>query len=538
MNNQTIDITKLRKSYYEIKPDPSNKDQSVAFGTSGHRGSSLFGTFNQMHIEAIVQAIVDYRKEANINGEIFLGMDSHALSLPAIISTIEVLAANEVSFYVDKNLNFDDKGGFTPTPVVSFSILENNKKFQNNLSDGIIITPSHNPPEDGGIKYNPPTGGPAESAITKWIEKKANNYILENNDKVKKIPFEKALKSHFVKRYNYIDYYVDALSQIINFDIIKSTNPKIGVDPMGGSTKEIIEPIAQKYKINLQVANPIIDLTFSFMPKDKDGKIRMDCSSPYAMKNLIKLKNEFDIAWGNDTDGDRHGIVTKKSGLLSANQFLAVAINYLIQNRKNWANEYMIGKTIVSSSLIDKIAHSFNKKIYETPVGFKHFVKPLLEQKIVFAGEESAGATFLRKNGSVWTTDKDGIIMGLLAAEIFSYIGRDLGDLYFDLTNSFGTSFYTRIDTPASKQTKEKLKKISSADLQTKELAGEKIENIITVASNNEPIDGIKVITKNGWFAIRPSGTEDIAKLYAESFISEQHLQQIIFEAKSLMSKI
>lgn len=532
---EQLNIETLRQAYYKTSPDISDKNQRVIFGTSGHRGNPFNGTFNEMHIEAIVQAIVDYRKLVGINGSIFLGMDSHAISLPAMMTTIEVLSANEIEFFIEKRLNFDDKAGFTPTPAVSFAILEKNKEIGSTSFDGIIITPSHNPPQDGGIKYNPPTGGPADSSITKWIESKANNYLEKNNSEVKKIPFEKAIKTKYVNRYDYISPYVNSLKHIVDIDLIKNSKLKLGVDPMGGATLEFMMLIAEVFELDLEIVNKTIDLTFSFMPPDKDGKIRMDCSSPYAMAHLNKLKENYDVAWGNDTDGDRHGIVSKKHGLLNPNHFLAVAINYLIQTRTNWPENYKIGKTIVSSSIIDRVVNSFGKQILETPVGFKHFVKPLMNKEIAFGGEESAGATFLRRNGNLWTTDKDGIIMGLLAAEIMSFTGRDIQELYLDLTNSFGTAFYTRIDIPTTKEKKEKLKKITPSDLNLYELAGEKIENIITVASNNEPIDGVKIITKNGWFAARPSGTEDMAKIYAESFISKEHLDKILVQAKDII---
>ncbi len=535
MTEGTFDIKRLRESYYNIKPDINDPLKMVSFGTSGHRGSPLSGTFNEVHIAAIVQAIADYRKKTGINGILFIGMDSHAASLPAMMTAIEVLAANEVHVLTEKKLNFDDTGGFTPTPAMSFAILEQNNSDQRSRSDGIIITPSHNPPEDGGIKYNPPTGGPADASITKWIEEQANRYIASNNNGVKRIPFEQAIKKDTVKRHDFISPYVKALDSIVDIERIRAAGIKIGADPMGGAALEYLAPIAEIHGLTLEVANPNIDITFSFMPKDKDGKIRMDCSSPFAMSNLIRLKDKYDIAWGNDTDSDRHGIVTKSSGLLNPNHYLAVAVNYLFQKRPLWPKDAMAGKTLVSSSMIDRVAASLGRKIFETPVGFKYFVEPLMSKKIAFGGEESAGASFLRKDGSIWSTDKDGIIMGLLAAEILAVTGRDPGDLYKDLTASFGEPVYDRIDTPASPEAKKRLKNLSNNDVKAKSLAGEDIEAVLTHASNGEAIGGIKVITKNGWFAARPSGTENIAKLYAESFIGNEHLKSIITEAKKII---
>lgn len=536
MNNTPLDVKKLRESYYSIKPDLSDEAQKVSFGTSGHRGNPFLGTFNETHIAAIVQAVIDYRKKQEINGKLFLAMDSHAASLPAMMTAIEVLAGNRVDSYYEKKQNFDDRGGYTPTPAVSFAILEENKNSAAAKSDGIIITPSHNPPSDGGIKYNPPTGGPADASITKWIEEKANGYMSGSNKSVKRIPFDLAVKNKHIRQHDFITPYIGALGSIIDLDAIKASGIRIGADPMGGAALEYLAPIAEFYGISLEVVNPAIDITFSFMPNDKDGKVRMDCSSSFSMANLIKLKNKYDIAWGNDTDGDRHGIVTKGSGLLSPNHFLSVAINYLFQKRPAWPAGCMIGKTLVSSSMIDRVAASLGRKVFETPVGFKYFVKALLEKKIGFAGEESAGASFLRKDSSVWSTDKDGIIMGLLAAEILANTGRDPGALYGDLTRSFGEPVYDRIDTPATLETKERLKKLSPNDVGIKTLAGETIEAISTSASNGEPIGGIKVTSKNGWFAARPSGTENIAKLYAESFLGRDHLARIIEEAKAIVS--
>lgn len=537
MEPTVLDIKALRGSYHDIKPDLSDPAQKVAFGTSGHRGNPFLGTFNEMHIAAVVQAVIDYRKNSGINGVLFIGMDPHAVSLPAMMTALEVLAANGVETLFEKRLNFDDRSGYTPTPAVSFAILEENKNNKNKKADGIIITPSHNPPTDGGIKYNPPTGGPADASITKWIEEKANDYLLGQNKSVKRVPFARAVKDPAIKRHDFVTPYVKALGLIIDMDSIRRSGVKIGADPMGGAALEYLEPIIELYGLNMEVVNPAIDVTFCFMPNDKDGKIRMDCSSSFAMANLIKLKDKYDIAWGNDTDSDRHGIVTRNSGLMSPNHYLSVAINYLFQKRDNWPADCMIGKTLVSSSMIDRVAASLGKKVFETPVGFKYFVDALLTKKIAFGGEESAGASFLRKDGTIWSTDKDGIIMGLLAAEILAVTGRDPGDLYRDLTRSFGEPVYDRIDTPASAEIKKKLKGLTKKDIKAQLLAGEKIENVLTHASNGEAIGGIKVATKNGWFAARPSGTENIAKLYAESFLGKEHLIKLISEAKEIIAK-
>ncbi len=536
MSDNPVNVKKLRESYYSIRPDISDPAQKVSFGTSGHRGNPFSGTFNETHIAAIVQAIVDHRTAKGINGALFLAMDSHAASLPAMMTVIEVLAGNGIYTLYEQRQKFDDLGGYTPTPAVSFAILEANKGGTKELSDGIIITPSHNPPADGGIKYNPPTGGPADASITKWIEEQANRYIADGNSKVKRVPFEQALKKDTIKRYDFVTPYVKALSSIIDIELIKASGLKIGVDPMGGAALEYYTPIAGIHGLNLTVTNPAIDITFSFMPKDRDGKIRMDCSSPFAMAGLMGLKDRYDIAWGNDTDGDRHGIVTRSAGLLNPNHYLSVAVNYLYQKRSLWPKGSMVGKTLVSSSMIDRVAASLGRKVFETPVGFKYFVEPLMSKKIAFGGEESAGASFLRNDGSIWSTDKDGIIMGLLAAEITANTGKDPGELYNELTSSFGEPAYDRIDTPASIETKQKLKNLSKDDIKIAFLAGEPIESVLTHALSGEPIGGIKVVTKNGWFAARPSGTENIAKLYAESFLGKDHLKKMISEAKEIIS--
>lgn len=530
-----LDISKLRDDFYNIKPDLSDPSKLVSFGTSGHRGSPSLGTFNEMHIAAIVQAAVDYRKKNGINGILFLGMDSHAASLPAMITALEVLAANGTDVRFEDRCRFDDKGGFTPTPAVSFAILGENKKNKAVLSDGIIITPSHNPPSDGGIKYNPPTGGPADASVTTWIQTKANLYMKDGNRDVKRTTFDKAVKCGCVRRHDLVMPYVKALSSILDMDAISASGISIGADPLGGAALEYLEPIAQRYKLKLAVVNPKIDMTFSFMPPDKDGKIRMDCSSPWAMAKLIEMKDKYDIAWGNDTDSDRHGIVTHSFGLLNPNHYLSAAVDYLFGRRTGWPDGLAVGKTAVSSSMIDRVAASLGRKVFETPVGFKYFVDGLLNKRIGFGGEESAGASFLRKDGSAWSTDKDGIIMGLLAAEILAVTEKDPGIHYKELTLKFGTPVYERIDTPAPPAVKAKLKKLSAGDVKAETLAGEKIEHIMTDAPNGEPLGGLKVVTANGWFAARPSGTEDIAKLYAESFIGREHLAKIQEEAQQII---
>ena len=524
-------IPSLISAYYSLKPDPKIESQRVSFGTSGHRGSSYKKSFNENHILAITQAVCEYRKQNNITGPLFIGKDTHALSIPAEITAIEVCAANGVDVRVAKD------GGYTPTPLISFTILEHNSK-NSKLSDGIVITPSHNPPSDGGFKYNPPNGGPADTHITSIIQKRANE-ILENNLKdVKRVSIEEAKKSSFVKEFDFVTPYVESLKDIIDMEAIKRSSLKIGVDPMGGSGIEVYKKIKEVYGIDLEIVNPYVDFTFSFMTLDHDGKIRMDCSSSYAMASLIGLKDRFDIAFGNDTDFDRHGIVTKSGSLMNPNHYLSVAIWYLFKNRKEWPKSLKIGKTLVSSSMIDRVANSLNREVLEVPVGFKWFVEPLLNKEIGFGGEESAGASFLRKDAKVWTTDKDGIILNLLSAEIFAKEGRDPYEIYKDFEKEFGVSYYERIDAPATLEQKKRLKNLSKEDIATDTLAGEKIMDIFTNApGNNAPIGGVKVVTKNGWFAARPSGTEDIYKIYAESFISKEHLKLIQKEAKEIVLK-
>lgn len=524
------DIEVLLKAYYTNKPNIKEQTQKVSFGTSGHRGSSLKTSFNENHILAITQALCEYRKNAGITGVMHIGIDTHALSTPAQISALQVFLANEVRCKIAQ------KSEYTPTPVISFTILESNKN-SNFLNDGIVITPSHNPPGDGGFKYNTPNGGPADSDITSFIENRANEILLNNLLDVKRINKNEIFTSNFLEAYDFITPYVKALDSIIDMNSIKEANLKIGVDPLGGSGLEVYKKITEIYGIKLDIVNEKIDPTFSFMSCDHDGKIRMDCSSKYAMASLIKLSNKYDIAFANDPDFDRHGIVTKSVGLMNPNHYLSVVIWYLFSNR-DWKNGLGIGKTLVSSSMIDKVVNSLEKKLYEVPVGFKWFVDGLFKGTLAFGGEESAGASFLRKNGSVWSTDKDGIILNLLAAEITSKLKKDPGEIYQEFEEKFGKSYYRRVDAPASFEQKTKLKNLSIEDITSKTLANEEIENIYTNASgNNASIGGLKVTTKNGWFAARPSGTEDIYKIYAESFINEEHLDLLIKEAQDLVSK-
>jgi phosphoglucomutase len=521
-------IPRLIAAYYTYKPDVSEATHRVAFGTSGHRGSSLKSSFNEAHILAVSQAICEYRKVNRIKGPLFLGMDTHALSEPAFASAIEVFAANKINVLIQKGLRY------TPTPVISHAILTYNRKVRGSTgrSDGVVITPSHNPPEDGGIKYNPPHGGPADTAATKVIEERANELLLRGLKGVRRVPFETAIKTDFIKDYDYISPYVEDLGNIIDMEIIAKAGLSIGADPLGGSSVDFWNPIAERYSLKLKVVNKIIDPTFSFMTVDKDGRIRMDCSSPYAMAGLIQLKDKFDIAFGNDTDSDRHGIVTKRAGLMNPNHYLSAAIWYLFKNK-----DAAVGKTLVSTSMIDRVAEALGRRISEVPVGFKWFVDGLLDGSCGFGGEESAGASFLRKNGTVWTTDKDGIIMDLLACEITARTGKDPAELYKDLEERFGRPSYIRIDAPATPAQKAILKKLSPDMVTAHELAGETITSKLTRApGNNAEIGGLKVITRNGWFAARPSGTEDIYKLYAESFLGEGHLQKIQEEALAIVS--
>lgn len=527
-----VNVPELISDYYTKIPDSKNPAQRVSFGTSGHRGSSLLKSFNEMHILAVTQAVCEYRKEAGIDGTLFMGMDTHALSYPAQLTALQVLAANGVTVTIAKDF------GYTPTPVISHAILTHNAN-RGSLCDGIVITPSHNPPTDGGFKYNPPHGGPADTDVTDWIEACANKIMENNLEDVKKLTLEDALKADNVVEYDYVTPYVNDLENVIDMEAISKSGILIGADAMGGSGLAYYTAIKKRYGLNMEVFHDTLDSTFSFMHCDKDGKIRMDCSSPYAMAGLVALKEKYDIAFGNDTDFDRHGIVTKSVGLMNPNHYLSVAIHYLAQNRPQWKNDLGIGKTLVSSSMIDRVAAALDKKVIEVPVGFKWFVDGLIEGKIFFGGEESAGASFLRKDGTVWSTDKDGIILTLLAAEILATTGRDPGEHYQELTEKFGAPLYARIDAPADEQQRSTLKNLSPEDVKEKMLAGEPIEAILTNApGNNAKIGGLKVVAKNGWFALRPSGTEPIYKIYAESFIDEAHLKQIQEEAQTMVLKL
>jgi len=532
-NSLLVNVPKLISAYYTSIPDPLVTAERIVFGTSGHRGSSFTNSFNENHILAITQAICLYRKESKTEGPLFIGFDTHALSFPAFISAIEILAANNVDVMIAEN---DE---YTPTPVISHAILRYNQGRKLGLADGIVITPSHNPPEQGGFKYNPINGGPANTTITKWIEDKANELLQKKLVGIKRIPFNKALKSAHVHRHNFMQPYIGDLKNVIDVNAISNSGIQIGVDPLGGAGVHYWEPIAEHYKLNLHIVNKIVDPTFSFMTVDWDGQIRMDPSSSYAMERLIAMKDKFEISVACDTDHDRHGIVTKSSGLMPPNHFLAVAISYLLKYRKDWKPESAIGKTIVSSSMIDKVTENAGRQLYEVPVGFKWYAEGLENGYLCFGGEESAGATFSRINGTVWTTDKDGIVPALLAAEIKAITGNDPGELYQSLTYKFGEPVYDRIDAPATTEQKMRLSKLTSADVKFKKLAGENIQSIFTKASGNKAaIGGIKVMSKTGWFAARPSGTEDIYKIYAESYSGMAHLKTILKEAQQLVDEI
>jgi phosphoglucomutase len=523
-------IPRLVSAYYTHKPDVSEPEQRVSFGTSGHRGSSLKNSFNEHHVLAISQAICEHRKTKGITGPLFIGMDTHALSEAALASGLEVFSANGMPVMIQMGL------GYTPTPVVSHAILTYNHGKKQGLADGVVITPSHNPPSDGGFKYNPPEGGPADTKTTKVIEERANEILRSGMKGVKRIPYEKALKADATKEYDYITPYVEDLQNIIDVGIIAKEGIKIGVDPLGGSAINFWDPIAERYNLSIEIVNRTIDPTFGFMSVDKDGKIRMDCSSKYAMASLIQLKDNFDIAFGNDADCDRHGIVTRTAGLMNPNHYLTVAVWYLFQNRLDWKSDSAVGKTLVSSSMIDRVSAELGRKLSEVPVGFKWFVDGLLDGTYGFGGEESAGASFLRKNGTVWTTDKDGIIMDLLACEITARKGRDPAEIYKDLEEELGSPVYERIDAPATVEQKKILKELSPDVVSANELAGEAIIAKLTRAPGNDaPIGGLKVVTENGWFAARPSGTEDIYKLYAESFQGGEHLKAIQTEAQAII---
>ncbi len=527
-----VNIPKLVTAYYSEIPDPLVLGQRVVFGTSGHRGSSFDRSFNEWHILAISQAICHYRIQNKIDGPLFLGIDTHALSEPALSSALEVLAANGVEVMLA------DGDQYTPTPAVSLAILKYNRERKMGFADGIVITPSHNPPDDGGFKYNPPHGGPADGIITGWIEAKANE-ILENKlNGIKRVSLDRALRASTTHRYDYLNNYVDELATVVDMDAIRESKLKLGVDPLGGAGVNYWEPIAERYGIDLTVVNKTVDPTFSFMTVDWDGQIRMDPSSPYAMRGLVDLKDQFDLAFACDTDHDRHGIVTRNAGLLPPNHFLSAAIFYLFQNRAGWTKTAAVGKTLVSSRMIDRIADKLNRKLYEVPVGFKWFVDGLLDGSLAFGGEESAGASFARMEGSVWTTDKDGIIPALLAAEITARSGRDPGETYLELTKEFGEPVYERIEARATPSQKAILGKLSPDQIKIEQLAGENIQAVLTNAPGNQaPIGGLKVVTENGWFAARPSGTEDIYKIYAESFLGSEHLRRIQEEAQSIVDE-
>jgi phosphoglucomutase len=525
-----INVQKIITAYYEEIPDPSLISQRVIFGTSGHRGSAFDKTFNENHILAISQAICLYRREQNINGPLFLGMDTHALSIPALQTALEVFAANEVEVMLAKNHEY------TPTPVISHAILDYNRHHAMSLSDGVIITPSHDPPRDGGFKYNPPNGGPADLKITKWIEKKANEFLEAKLHGLKRISFEKALHAPTTHQHDYLNTYVNDLGTVIDMNIIRASNIHMGVHPLGGAGVHYWPLIAERYGLNLSIVNDTVDPTFKFMTVDWDGQIRMDPSSPYAMESLIKQKDRFDIAFACDTDHDRHGIVSKSQGLLPPNQYLAVAIFYLLQNRTKWSTKTTIGKTIVSSQMIDRVIAKLGCTLYEVPVGFKWFVEKLNDGSIKFCGEESAGATFSRLDGSLWTTDKDGMTLALLSAEMTARLGHDPGDIYHELEQELGKSFYRRIDAKASLVERTLLKTLSAQQIRNTQLAGQRIQSIITHAPGNDaPIGGLKVSTNGGWFAARPSGTEDIYRIYAESFESSKHLDDILREAQKII---
>ncbi|HEU4686328.1 MAG TPA: phosphoglucomutase (alpha-D-glucose-1,6-bisphosphate-dependent) [Nitrospira sp.] len=526
-----VDLTRLIEAYHREKPDAAITRQRVSFGTSGHRGSSFNRSFNESHVVAITQAVVDYRAAQRTMGPLYLGRDTHALSEPAWVTALEVLAANDVQVMIDQ------QDGYTPTPVISHAILTYNKGRCTGLADGIVITPSHNPPEDGGIKYNPPQGGPADTQTTAWIEERANGLLADGLRGVKRLPYQQAKRATCIHRHDYVNSYVGDLTNVLDLELVRSAGLNLGVDPLGGSSAGYWHPIADRYELNLDLVNPTVDPTFRFMPLDWDGKIRMDCSSPYAMANLIALKDRFDVAFGNDADSDRHGIVTRSAGLMNPNHFLAVSIAYLFTHRPGWTTAAGIGKTLVSSSLIDRVAGKLARRLVEVPVGFKWFVSGLLDGSLGFGGEESAGASFLRRDGSAWSTDKDGIIMDLLAAEMMARSGKDPGMLYRELTKELGEPVYERIDAPATPEQKKILAKLSPEQVKAKTLADDAIIAMLTKApGNGAAIGGLKVVTEHGWFAARPSGTEDVYKLYAESFRGKDHLKLIQEEAQALIS--
>lgn len=526
-----VDVSKLERDYYARKPDVSNPNQLVSFGTSGHRGTPFAGTFTESHILAITQAICEYRLRQKIDGPLYMGKDTHAISGPAQRTALEVLAANGVETFIQSG------DGVTPTPVISHAILVHNRNRKEHFSDGIVITPSHNPPSDGGFKYNPPNGGPADTHVTEWIQARANELLRKDNTGVKRLSYDASRKTSTTHEQDFVMPYVNDLRNVVDMEAIRNSGLKLGVDPLGGAALPYWEPINSVYGLNIQVVNPVLDPTFSFMTVDHDGAIRMDCSSPYAMARLITLKDKFQVAFANDPDSDRHGIVTPSAGLMNPNHYLAVAIQYLLTHRPQWSKDVIVGKTLVSSSLIDRVVNKLGRKLCEVPVGFKWFVPGLFDGSLCFGGEESAGASFLRRDCTVWTTDKDGPIMDLLAGEITARTGKDPSDHFREMAAEFGTPYYTRIDAPATPEQKAKLEKLSPADVKESKLAGEAILSKLTVApGNGAPIGGLKVVAKSGWFAARPSGTENIYKVYAESFQSEAHLNAIITEAQQIVN--
>jgi phosphoglucomutase len=526
-----IDVARLEKDYFERHPDLSDPTQLVSFGTSGHRGSPLQGTFTEAHILAITQAICDYRREAGTDGPLYMGKDTHAVSGPAQRTALEVLAANHVETIIQQ------ADGVTPTPVISRAILVYNRGRKEHLADGIVVTPSHNPPEDGGFKYNPTNGGPADTDVTHWVEDRANDLLRAGNAGVKRVPFTKAIHASSTHQEDFVLPYVRDLKNVADIDAIRGAHLKLGVDPLGGASRPYWEPINSLYGLDVAVVNPVIDPTFSFMTVDHDGKIRMDCSSPYAMARLVGLKDQYQVAFANDPDSDRHGIVTPVAGLMNPNHYLAVAIRYLLTHRPQWREDVLVGKTLVSSSMIDRVVKKLGRELREVPVGFKWFVPGLFSGSYCFGGEESAGASFLRLDGTVWSTDKDGLIMDFLAAEITARTGKDPGEHYRELTAEFGTPFYTRIDAPATPEQKARLQKLSPDAVKESDLAGEPITAKLTKAPGNQaPIGGLKVVAESGWFAARPSGTENIYKIYAESFSSQSHLNAIVSEAQEMVN--
>ena len=525
-----VDLKMLEREYYERKPDLKDPTQLVSFGTSGHRGSSLSGTFNEAHILATTQAICDYRKSKGVDGPLYIGKDTHGLSGPGQRTALEVLAANGVETMIQR----DD--GYTPTPVISHAILSHNKNRSEGLADGIVVTPSHNPPEDGGFKYNPPNGGPADTQVTRWIQDRANLIMMAGNKEVKRMSYESALKASTTHSHDFVTLYLKDLINVVDMDCISSSGVAMGVDPLGGSSIQYWEPIKSLYKVNITVVNAMVDPRFSFVPVDHDGKIRMDCSSPFAMAGLVSLKDRYQVSFANDTDADRHGIVTRSIGLMNPNHYLAVAIYYLLTHRPQWPKEAAVGKTLVSSSIIDRVVATVGRRLTEVPVGFKWFVEGLFEGSCCFGGEESAGASFLKKDGTVWTTDKDGLIMNLLAAEITARTGKDPGEIYKELIEQLGYSWYTRVDAPISPDEKAIMAYLTAEMIVAKEIAGEPITEKLTKApGNGASIGGLKILSSNGWFAVRPSGTENIYKIYAESFKSESHLQTIVNEAQQIV---